>query len=452
MLQASPRGRRPRFTDPVAVYVGGGTVLLAALAGYLAVSAPRVTSLLFAVPLVLWFLAQRVFAVTALAVTLPYIADVSGGALGVNVAPSDLFMTFLVAGLVFELALANRADELRAIAPLKLVIGQYVAVLAVLLVAHPQLAVLVATGQRVELFVFPLVVGALVARIRREYWFLRAYVVGAAATGALWLAGIELGQKNPIGQFIANALIVLFAVKQVRPWLQWLTPLLVASLLWTQSRGAILSVGIGFVVLIVVQPGARSRVRSLALSVPVAIAAFVTFRLLPEQAQERNLTFTSGNETAGEWAIKIREQYHADAWAFIHAHPWTGIGVGNYRAGSQYEGTFTDDPHQVLLLEGATGGYLLMASFVVLTVGAMFVGWRATRHTSLGPAAVAMTAAIVGHGLVDVYWVRGTPILGWLLLGMALAQRLRPPTADTEPRADGVRPVAVATEHEAVKG
>jgi hypothetical protein len=26
------------------------------------------------------------------------------------------------------------------------------------------------------------------------------------------------------------------------------------------------------------------------------------------------------------------------------------------------------------------------------------------------------------HGLVDIYWVRGTPVLGWLLVGMALAQ------------------------------
>lgn len=446
MLQASPR-LRGRLHDPVAVYIAVGTLLVAAFAGYLVVRSPTLASLFFVVPVALWFLAQRVFAVTVLALTLPYVADVSGGVLGVNMAFSDVLMTFLVAGLVVEWALGGRAPELAALAPLKLVVGQYVAVLTVLLVAHPQVAVVIASGQRVELFFFPLVVGALVAKIGREYLFLRAYVVGAAATGALWMGGVELGQKNPIGQFIANALIVLFAVRQVRPWLQWLTPLLVASLLWTQSRGAILSVGIGFVLLVVVQPGMRSRARSLLLSVPVAIAAFVAFRLLPEQAQERNLTYTSGNETAGEWAIKIREQYHADAWNLIHAHPWTGIGVGSYRAGNQYEGTFTDDPHQVLLLEGATGGYLLMASFIILICGSLWVAVRATRHTVLGPAAVAVAGAIAGHGLVDVYWVRGTPILGWLLMGMALMLRLRP--APESARPDPVRtttPAATAVE------
>jgi hypothetical protein len=31
----------------------------------------------------------------------------------------------------------------------------------------------------------------------------------------------------------------------------------------------------------------------------------------------------------------------------------------------------------------------------------------------------------VAHGLVDVYWVRGTPILGWLLVGMACGGLLK---------------------------
>ncbi|WP_088319764.1 O-antigen ligase [Kineosporia sp. R_H_3] len=438
MLQATPRGRL-RVTDPVATYLTVGTLVVAGLAGYLAVSTPRLASLLVVAPVLLWLLAQRVFAITVLAVTLPYVADLSGGVLGVNMALSDLLMTFLVLGLVFEWVLTNRADELRALSPLKGVVGQYLAVLTVLLVAHPEFAVLVATGQRVELFVFPLLVGALVARTGRELWFLRAYIVASAVTGALWIAGVELGQKNPIGQFVANALILLLAVKPLRPWLQWLTPLLVAGLLWTQSRGAILSVGVALAVLVLAQPGSRSRLRSLALSVPVAVTAYVVFRLLPEEAQERNLTYTSGNETAGEWAIKIREQYHADAWSLIHAHPWTGVGVGKYLAGNPYEGNVTDDPHQVLLLEGATGGYLLMGSFVVLVLGALWVGWRTVRRTELGPAALALTAAIVGHGLVDVYWVRGTPVLGWLVLGMALAQRRRPGAAPEQSSVDVVR-------------
>jgi len=32
--------------------------------------------------------------------------------------------------------------------------------------------------------------------------------------------------------------------------------------------------------------------------------------------------------------------------------------------------------------------------------------------------AAAVLVATAAHGLVDVYWVRGTPLLGWLIVGM----------------------------------
>ena len=51
--------------------------------------------------------------------------------------------------------------------------------------------------------------------------------------------------------------------------------------------------------------------------------------------------------------------------------------------------------------------------------------WR-MRHSEFSAAAVGVVLATAAHGLVDVYWVRGTPVLGWLLVGMAcgaLAQR-----------------------------
>jgi hypothetical protein len=41
------------------------------------------------------------------------------------------------------------------------------------------------------------------------------------------------------------------------------------------------------------------------------------------------------------------------------------------------------------------------------------------RQVDVGPAAAGVLIATAAHGLVDIYWVRGTPILGWLLVGMA---------------------------------
>ena len=37
-------------------------------------------------------------------------------------------------------------------------------------------------------------------------------------------------------------------------------------------------------------------------------------------------------------------------------------------------------------------------------------------------AAAAVLLSTVAHGMVDVYWVRGTPVLGWLLVGMACGE------------------------------
>jgi hypothetical protein len=47
------------------------------------------------------------------------------------------------------------------------------------------------------------------------------------------------------------------------------------------------------------------------------------------------------------------------------------------------------------------------------------------RQIDVGPAAAGVLIATVAHGLVDVYWVRGTPILGWLLVGMACGRLMK---------------------------
>ncbi len=50
-------------------------------------------------------------------------------------------------------------------------------------------------------------------------------------------------------------------------------------------------------------------------------------------------------------------------------------------------------------------------------LGVVFALWR-MRRVELAPAAAAVLLATVAHGMVDVYWVRATPVLGWLLVGM----------------------------------
>jgi ABC-type amino acid transport system permease subunit len=57
------------------------------------------------------------------------------------------------------------------------------------------------------------------------------------------------------------------------------------------------------------------------------------------------------------------------------------------------------------------------ASFILLIGGVAFALWR-VRRNELAAGAAAVLVATAAHGLVDVYWVRGTPVLGWLIVGM----------------------------------
>jgi hypothetical protein len=153
----------------------------------------------------------------------------------------------------------------------------------------------------------------------------------------------------------------------------------------------------------------------------------VIYQSLPSDVTARLTSFTGASGSSGAYNIDVRFQYARDAEQLIAAHPWTGIGVGNYLAGDAASGTQTTDPHDVILLEAAEGGYGFAASFVLLIGGAAFA-LRRLRRVELAPAAVAVLLATAAHGLVDVYWVRGTPVLGFLVVGMACglaAQRSR---------------------------
>jgi hypothetical protein len=161
--------------------------------------------------------------------------------------------------------------------------------------------------------------------------------------------------------------------------------------------------------------------------IPVLIAAVAAFALVPAAVSQRLTTTSAGTlRTTGQYSIHIHEQLLHDAHVIIAGHPWSGIGVGNYLAGDPYLGTQATDPHEVVLLQAAEGGYGFAASFVLLLAATSFILYR-MRRVEVAPAAAAVLIATVAHGLVDVYWVRGTPILGWLLVGMACGVAWRGP-------------------------
>jgi hypothetical protein len=228
--------------------------------------------------------------------------------------------------------------------------------------------------------------------------------------------------KNAAGGMLANAILLLVGVRALRrmwPCLVFLAP----GLIMTVSRGAIAGAVIGLMVILVLQ---RTRARPVLTRVlPVAFVALGAFALAPADVQSRVTTFHAGTRTPGEYSIYVRKRLAKDAHKIIAAHPWTGVGIGNYYAADSAIGTTPVlDPHQVLLQQEAEGGYIFGAAFVLLIGGTMLV-LRRMRHIDVAAAAAGVLIATAAHGLVDVYWVRGMPILGWLLVGMACGRLLK---------------------------
>ena len=142
-------------------------------------------------------------------------------------------------------------------------------------------------------------------------------------------------------------------------------------------------------------PG-RDRLRFLALLAPVAAVAIGAFALLPSAAQTRNTSFTVGTSSRAAYSLEIREEYRVQAWQLIHAAPIFGTGVGRFYQGVDGIRPTTQDPHQVLLLQAAEGGYPLAGGFLMLILGSAGVLlWRG-RRVALGPAAAALIVAAAG--------------------------------------------------------
>jgi O-antigen ligase len=197
---------------------------------------------------------------------------------------------------------------------------------------------------------------------------------------------------------------------------------LVPGLFLTESRGALGALAIGLALIFVLTGFERRPI--LARVAPVVLLAVGVFVLLPGSVRARVTTLSAGTGTPAAYSLHIRQQLSADARQIIRQHPWLGVGVGNYARADSTSTTPSDDPHQVILLQAAEGGYGLAAAWIVLIAGSCVALLR-IRQSAMAVTAVAVLVATAAHGLIDVYWARGTPLLGWILAGMACATTSR---------------------------
>lgn len=411
------------LNDSAAAASVASGVVVAVAAGFLVLHGPLLVAVAFCLlPLVVWLLARPEPVLFLLGASIPITYSLTGGRGGFNVSPSDLLLLLAFVGLVFRANVTGSVPGLSSLRIVRLPVVQYAVFMLLVLAAHLTATDFFKTGQRYELFVLPLVVGAFAAVYDRHLVVLKAYVLAATALAIVWPFAQSLGQKNPVAQMIVNAILVLVAIPSLRRFLPCLL-ILLPGLFYTESRGAIGAAIVG-VILIGLFSGFAARVVRRRIVVLAALA-IVAFMLMPTSLRTRVTTLSAGTNTPAAYDLRIRQQYSADADAIIARNPWTGVGIGNYTQADSNGVQPTDDPHEVLLLQAAEGGWGLAVSFVLLVAGTLIVLFTRMRRMPLAGAAAAVLLATAVHGLVDVYWVRGTPLLGWLLVGMACGEFAR---------------------------
>lgn len=290
--------------------------------------------------------------------------------------------------------------------------------------------------QRIEIVVVWLLLGAVLVRTGSLKIFLGWFVSGAILLSIFWLSAAGqaavLGvQKNASGGYISAGFAIVLLSNMKMRWRALLLALLSGGLVSTGSRGAILGLVVSCGLLIFFASQWKKVVPPLMFAM---IAGFISISLLPGDVAARLL---SQNE-AGEFNIQIRGLFVSDALYQWRHSPWTGVGIGNYRQilpGLQQVQTY--DPHNVFVLALVEGGYLLLAAFLIFVIGTLL--WiLVLPRTRMIVLAIVVQVSLLVHSSVDVYWVRGTPAIGWLLIGAVMAaacsgrQPVTPPQSETE--------------------
>jgi len=401
----------------------------------------------------------------------PFQTDLTGSSIGgLNVGLPDLLVALTVAGLVpLVLLQESWRSRLADARPALWWTLPFLLWLTIVVIDHPSATSAANAVQYAELTALTIALGAAVFDNRLARFAICGFIGVASLVAVLWIADIgrnHLGDKNPVGQFMVDAaLLSLVVIKRAR-YRYPIVLLLVVGILYTESRGAVLGATIGVVVLLAFR-GLGTWRRTVGVLVPIAIIVIVGYNVVPHSLRERvqstfsavglgpqtpeaqqnpNSDTPSGDLTPSQYTVQLRTIYRREGIAYVRQHPWFGVGLGSYLTGNQADGTLTNQPHEVLILEAGEGGVPEMVLFLVMLAGTAAVVIRRANRSPWAGAALAVQAAIVTHGLVDVYWVRGTPFIGWLLVGMALNRRLdRPDDGAGEPKSTDMRQPRPAT-------
>ena len=408
-----------RFARGPVATAGGwaALVLVSVFLGALAVTSVKLLIVLLGAVALALLVMRPEWAAVGVLVALPAGLAVPGIALKVGL--SDLLVLVAITGWIVQDVLRPPEDvRPRAVRPMRVGLLLYAGAALLTVVLAPSQVAAITLAQRGLIVLGPVLVGAGLVRTGKLRQGLEGYLIACCvlAVAAIVESGADnilQVQKNPAGGYLTAGLIIAVVLRPGRRWIGYAALLAVGSLA-TQSRGALLGLIAGAVVaLLVVRFRERRRLLlSLGASSVVLVLGYLT---LPAAARERLLT-TSGTH---DFAIRYREEFQADALDTFRSHPLFGVGVGNYGGGPRQPGN--NDPHQVLYLQLAEGGLVLSVGFVVLMGLTLWLPLRNAARSTLAVAGLAVQLSTLVHALSDVYWVRGTPTMGFLLVGALLA-------------------------------
>ncbi len=239
----------------------------------------------------------------------------------------------------------------------------------------------------------------------------------AIVQGVLQWAGGDLGplyvswpygmHKNFVGTVLGFAAICAYA----RPkWLGWSTrwafvafTLYSLGLLFTQSRQAILALGV--VLLIVAFREGLPRRRWTVTLLAVVPALVLVATLVRDQLE-------SGNQFN---SVFQRATWFADTLAVWAQSPWIGQGLRFWTTEST--GLFFQPPNAELEVL-ASAGLIGLAAFLVLMLGALRILWRLPHQ--YGTVAVAVLASRLVQTQVDLFWSAVQVSVPFTIVGLAL--------------------------------
>lgn len=283
-----------------------------------------------------------------------------------------------------------------------------------------------------------LAVGCVVGRAGRARRAVGLYVAGCAFLGlaAAAVAPFEhfqpvylnvflfSYQKNALGDLLAFAVIIAYA----RPaWLGWTSRsaanlavlACLTGILATQSKQAMISVAVGVAVILLRGRllGHRSRVVLLAV-LPLIVLAYVV------AANE----LASSNQFN---AVHQRLKWYGDSIDVWRMSRVFGVGLRWWYT-SRFPVSFQPPNAELEMLTSA--GIVGLAIFVAVSCCALALLWRI--DPVFGTLAVAILAARLVQGQLDLYWVASQTSLPWLVVGVALgAQCLSHARTAVEPKA-----------------